>query len=208
MKFSLFKDLIIPKAGVNHFFETFLTWSGVGFTATLLADLLDRFSNISYASYYTNAINDAVGYQFWVLLSEIALLLFCVSLPILSLSTLMNGLETLGRRVRRVIYTFFLVAFDEGALMIGILLANFVYTGDRIQMLVSKSFLFSDVGIFSILSLCLLNSILWLLGESIYNRDDHSVSGVVQLLMKTPIKYTIQGYLIVTVVIIFIVNTR
>ena len=196
---------MLPKVGGRHFVETFFTWSGVRFTATLLADVLDRFSTIAYASYYTRAINDAVGYQFWVLLAQISVLLFCIGLPLIALSMQFASLVKPVRYFRRINYTFFLVAFDEGALMIGILLANLIYTGDRIDMLASKSFLFSDVGILSILLLIGLNALLWLMGEALYNREDQSVSGVVELLIGASVKYTVPVYILVTGGIIYTV---
>lgn len=205
MKLSLSLRLILPKVGGRHFVETFFTWSGVGFMATLLADGLDRFSTISYASYYTLAINDAVGYQFWVLLAQISVLLFCIGLPIIALSIRFKQLSTPVRHFRRINYTFFLVAFDEGALMIGILVANLIYTGARVDMLASKSFLFSGVGILSILLLIGLNALLWLMGEALYNREDQSVSGIVELLISVSIKYTVPIYILATGSIIYTV---
>lgn len=208
MTLSLSPRLMLPKVGGRHFVETFFTWSGVGFTATLLADALDRFSTISYASYYTRAINDAVGYQFWVLLSQIAVLLFCIGLPMIALSMRFQTLVAVVRHFRRINYTFFLVAFDEGALMLGILVANLIYTGDRIDMLASKSFLFSGVGVLSILLLMGLNALLWLMGEALYHKEDQSISGVVKLLISAPVKYTAPIYIVVTGGIIYTVVSQ
>lgn len=82
--------------------------------------------------------------------------------------------------------------------MMGILVANLIHTGDRIDMLASKSFLFSDVGGFSILLLIGLNALLWLMGEALYNRKDQSISGVVECLINVSVKYTIPLYVLVT----------
>ena len=72
-------------------------------------------------------------------------------------------------------------------------------------MLASKSFLFSDVGILSILLLIGLNALLWLMGEALYNREDQSVSGVVELLIGASVKYTVPVYILVTGGIIYTV---
>lgn len=205
MNLLSFSSRIIPKAGLRHFGETYLTWSSVGFIATLIADTLDRHAEASYAAYYTSAVNDAVGYQFWVLLSSIALLLLCVVIPLIFLVVYFDHFQIITDPLRRLAYTFFLVAFDEGALMIGILIANFIHLGDKAALLASKSYLFSDVGFFSILFLAFLNSLLWVLGEAVYNRDDRSISGIVEILISMPVKYTAPLYAAVSAGTIYMI---
>lgn len=184
----------IPKSGLNHYAETYLTWSGVGLVGAFIAASLDAQAELAYAAYYTSAVNDAVGYNFWILLAVIGLLLFGASLPLIYLSLHFPRLKRAADPLRRCSYTFFLVAFDEGGLMIGILLANWLHASDKMALLADKSFLFSDVGLLPIMSLAVVNSFLWLLGESIYNRDDGQFSGVVSVLMATPLKYLAPGY--------------
>ncbi len=196
---------IIPKSGPSHYTETYLTWTGVGLFGSFIAPSLDSQAELAYAAYYTNAVNDAVGYNFWILLAVIGLLLFCVSLPVIYLSLHLPKAQFIADQLRRLSYTFFLVAFDEGGLMIGILIANFLHTSDKMALLADKSFLFSDVGLFSILALAFVNSLLWLLGESIHNRDDKTYSGVVSLLMNAPIKYLAPGYLSVVGIVLYLV---
>lgn len=186
---------IIPKSGLNHYAETYLTWAGVGLVGSFVATTLDSQAELAYAAYYTNAVNDAVGYNFWILLAVIGLLLFGLSLPLIYLSLHVPQAKIVTDQFRRLGYTFFLVAFDEGGLMIGILIANWLHTSDKMALLADKSFLFSDVGLLPILALAFVNSFLWLLGEAIYNRDDKSYSGVVGLIMATPIKYLAPAYL-------------
>lgn len=186
---------IIPKSGPRHYAETYLTWAVVGLIGSFVATSLDGHAELAYAAYYTNAVNDAVGYNFWILLAVIGLLLFCLSLPVIYLSLHLPKAQFVANQLRRLCYTFFLVAFDEGGLMIGILIANFLHTSDKMALLADKSFLFSDVGLFSILVLALVNSFLWLLGESIYNREDKTYSGVVSFLMNMPFKYLAPSYL-------------
>jgi len=198
-------DLAAPNIGYQHLWETYLIWSGVGFVSSFIAGGLDRYSGVAYATYYTGAVNDAVGFKFWVLLAVIGLLLFCTSLPLLYLSRHVQAIGALADRLRRATHTFFLVAFGEGALMIGILMANFLHASDKTALLASKSFLFSDVGLFVILMLVVLNALLWLIGESIYNRNDKGYSGVVALLMQTPIKYALPVYTVCTGLVVQII---
>lgn len=201
-------DLIknaIPKSGLGHWAETYLTWSGVGLIGSFIANVLDKEANLSYAAYYTNAVNDAIGYNFWILLSVIGVLLFFITLPLIYLSAYFPKILVVANHSRRLTYTFFLVAFDEGCLMIGILAANFLHTSDRISLLATKSFLFSNVSFFSILLLALINSLLWLLGESIYNRDDNTCSGVVTQLLSVQFKYLIPLFLLVTGVGLYLI---
>lgn len=195
----------IPKSGLSHYAETYLTWAGVGLIGSFVATSLDGQAELAYAAYYTNAVNDAVGYNFWILLAVIGLLLFCFSLPVIYLSQHLPKACIIANQLRRLSYTFFLVAFDEGGLMIGILIANFLHTSDKMALLADKSFLFSDVGLFPILALAFVNSFLWLLGESIYNRDDKSFSGVVSLLIDAPIKYLAPLYLSFSVVALYLI---
>jgi hypothetical protein len=186
---------ILPKSGAQHWAETSLTWSGVGLLGALLANFLDNNASLSYAAYYTNAVNDAVGYNFWILLAVIGLLLFFLCLPLIYLCFWFPQLQWLTDQLRRFAYTFFLVAFDEGGLMIGILLANMLHTSNKLDMLASRSFLLSDIGLISILGLLLSNAVLWLLGESLYNPQDKSYSGVVNVIIQTPLKYLAPLYL-------------
>jgi hypothetical protein len=196
---------MIPKAGLSHYTETYLTWTGVGLIGSFIATSLDGQAELAYAAYYTNAVNDAVGYNFWILLAVIGLLLFCVSLPVIYLSLHVPQAQFVANQLRRLSYTFFLVAFDEGGLMIGILIANFLHTSDKMALLADKSFLFSDVGIFPILALLLVNSCLWLLGESIHNRDDKSYSGIVTMLIQAPLKYLAPLYLSLTGIVVYMI---
>ncbi|MDD2761027.1 MAG: hypothetical protein PHH11_12135, partial [Methylomonas sp.] len=198
----------ILKSGLSHYAETYLTWTGVGLIGSFVATTLDGQAELAYAAYYTNAVNDAVGYNFWILLAVIGLLLFCVSLPVIYLSQHLPQAKIVADQFRRLSYTFFLVAFDEGGLMIGILIANFLHTSDKMALLADKSFLFSDVGLLPILALAFVNSFLWLLGEAIYNRDDKSYSGVVALLMAAPIKYLAPGYLGIAGIMLYLIVSQ
>jgi hypothetical protein len=205
MNIKPYLEQMTPKAGLGHYTETYFTWIGVGLIGSFIATSLDGQADLAYAAYYTNAVNDAVGYNFWILLAVIGLLLFCISLPVIYLSLHVPQAQWLANQLRRLSYTFFLVAFDEGGLMIGILIANYLHTSDRMALLADKSFLFSDVGLFSILALTLVNSCLWLLGESIHNRDDKCYSGIVTLLMRAPMKYLAPLYLSLTGIVVYLI---
>lgn len=197
--------LIIPKAGIGHFTETYLTWFSVGFVSSFVAGALDKYAGVAYAAYYTGAVNEAVGFNFWVLLTVIGLLMFALCLPIQYLALKLDSVHGFIVTLRRFTYTFFLVAFDEGGLMIGILAANYFHASDRTAMLASKSFLFSGVGIFSIIVLALFNSLLWLLGEAIYNSEDKSFSGVVGLMMAIPVRIAAPVYAAGTGLLVYLV---
>lgn len=199
---------MIPQAGLSHFIDTYLTWFTVGFVSSFVAGALDKYAGVVYASYYTGAVNEAVGYRFWVLLSVIGILLFCLNLPIIYLGKLINKGDLFITRLRQFAYTFFVVGFDEGALMVGILTANLLNASDRSAMLANKSFLFSDVSVFAIIALAILNSVLWLLGESIYNRDSRSYSGVVAQIMSAPVRYAVPAYCLLTSIIVYCVMSQ
>jgi hypothetical protein len=197
--------LSIPKAGIGHFIETYLTWFSVGFVSSFVAGALDKHAGVAYAAYYTGAVNEAVGFNFWVLLTVIGLLLFSVCLPVQYLVLKLNRAHGFIAKLRQFTYTFFLVAFDEGGLMVGILTANYFHASDRTAMLATKSFLFSGVGLFSIIVLALFNSLLWSLGEAIYNREDKSFSGVVSLLMNIPVRIAAPTYAAATGLLVYLV---
>ncbi len=203
-----FGKRMIPKAGINHFIDTYLTWFTVGFISSFVAGALDHYAGAVYASYYTGAVNEAVGYRFWVLLSVIGILLFCLGLPVVYISNRFNKFTGLVTRYRQFTYTFFVVGFDEGALMIGILVANLLNASDRSTLLANKSFLFSDVNVFPIVVLAFLNALLWLLGESIFNRDDKSYSGVVDMILTIPSRYSIPAYFMLTGIIFYCVISQ
>ncbi len=200
-----FLNLIRPKSGFTDLFAVYLSWSGVGFISALIAGQLDHLSGVSYATYFTNAVNAAIGLRFWILISIIGLLLYCLSLPLVYLAQQTPQMIKTARRLRYFTYTFFLVAFDEGALMIGILLAHLFHISERADLLTSKSYLFTDASLPTILALIVANSFLWLLGESLYNRQDKSYSGLVSLAIKSPLKYSVPSYLIFTLVFILLV---
>jgi hypothetical protein len=193
---------ILPKSGPGDLMTVYLNWSGVGLISALLAERLDQVSGVDYAAHYTDAVNLAIGFDFWLLISSIGALLCCLVLPPIYLLQTAPQLSWLSERLRFLAFMFFLVAYDEGALMIGILLANLMHTSDRAALLTSKSFLFTDVNLLTVLLLVAINSLLWLVGESIYNRQDKTYSGIVSIAMKSPLKYTVPLYLGVTTLLV------
>ncbi len=198
---------ITPKSGFGDLLGVYLNWTGVGFITAIIAERLDHFSGISYAAYYTASLNSAIGVKFWALISIIGLLLFCFCLPLIFLTQYYPQIKTSCQRFRFFTYGFFLVAFDEGALILGILMANLIHVNKRADLLTTKSFLFTDASLLSISALIIGNSILWLLGESLYNRQHKSYSGVVDIIITSPIKYSIPVYLLfVTGFIMLVIN--
>ncbi len=200
-----FFKAITPESGFNDLLAVYLNWSGVGFVCAIIAGRLDHFSGISYASYYTTSLNSAIGAKFWGLISIIGLLLFCLSLPFVYLAERSTQFKTSCQRFRFFSYGFFLVAFDEGALIVGILMANLVHTNERAELLTDKSFLFTEASLLSITALMMANSLLWLLGESLYNRQHKNHSGVVKLIVNSPLKYSIPVYLLFTTAFVMLV---
>jgi hypothetical protein len=84
-------------------------------------------------------------------------------------------------------------------------MANLIHVNERANLLTAKSFLFTDASLSSILALTIGNSALWLLGESLYNRQHKSYSGVVNLIITSPLKYSIPVYLLFTTGFIMLV---
>lgn len=199
---------IQPKSGWRDLLTVYVNWSGVGFVSVWVADHLDRLSGTVYAAHYTDAVNAAIGVNFWLLISSIGLLLYCLALPMVYLLNHYQQYAAVSQRLRFFTYMFFLVAFDEGALMVGILLANMLDMSDRAELIVSKSFLFSQNNIAMLTLMIAANSLLWLLGESIYNRQDKSYSGIVAIAINSPLKFSAPAYLLLTATLVFFIVFR
>ncbi len=195
---------LTPTSGWSDLLTVYINWSGVGFVSVLVADKLDDLSGVAYAAHYTDAVNGAIGFNFWLLISSIGMLLYCMTLPLIYGLRLYPGYDGISQRIRFFAYMFFLVAFDEGALMIGILLGTIMGITERADLIISKSFLLSDNNFLTLLAMIIANSFLWLLGESIYNRQDKSYSGVVAVALSSPLKYSLPVYLLLTSALIFI----
>lgn len=198
-------EIISPKSGFSDLWGVYLNWSGVGFISVFIAEQLDNYSDVSYAAFFTNSVNAAIGFKFWLLITIIGLLLYCLCLPIVYIAQRTPQLLPISQRLRYFTYTFFLVAFDEGALMIGILFANLIHTSERAALITSKSFLFTEASFITIAALISANSVLWLLGESLYNSQDKSYSGLVRTAVKSPLKYSLPGYLLFTLLFVFLI---
>jgi len=205
MNKQTFFKAITPESGFRDLLGVYLNWTGVGFVCAIIAERLDSYSGVSYASYYTASLNSAIGVKFWALISIIGLLLFCLSLPLVYLAQRSPQLKTSCQRFRYFSYGFFLVAFDEGALILGILLANLLHTNERAELLTAKSFLFTEASVLSVVALIMAISLLWLLGESLYNRQHKNYSGLVNLIVSSPLKYSIPVYLLFTIAFVMLV---
>jgi hypothetical protein len=161
-------------------------------------------SGIAYAAHYTDAVNAAIGFNFWLLISSIGMLLYCLILPAVYWLRSFPDYEGVSQRLRFFTYMFFLVAFDEGALMVGILLGTMLGFSDRADLIISKSFLFSENSLAILFLMIVANSLLWWLGESIYNRQDKSYSGIVTVALNSPLKYSLPSYLLLTMVFVVV----
>ncbi len=196
---------LTPESGFSDLLSVYINWTGVGFITAIVAERLDHVSGITYAAYYTESLNSAIGVKFWALISIIGLLLLCLCIPFIYLSERQKKLQSSCDRFQFFSYGFFLVAFDEGALILGILIANLIYGNERAELLANQSFLFTEASILSVIALVTGNSILWLLGESLYNRQNKRYSGVIKMIISAPLKYSLPAYLIVTTVLVMLV---
>ncbi len=198
-------EIMSPKSGFSDLLGVYLNWAGVGFISVFIAERLDSYSGVSYAAFFTNSVNAAIGFKFWVLITIIGLLLYCLCLPVVYIAQRSQQLLPISQKLRYFTYTFFLVAFDEGALMIGILFANLIHKSEKAALVTSKTFLFTEASFFTIMALIIGNSILWLMGESLYNQIDKSYSGLVDAAVKSPLKYSLPGYLVLTLGFVLLV---
>ncbi|WP_305908861.1 MxaP protein [Methylomarinum sp. Ch1-1] len=195
---------LLPKSGWKDLLTVYINWSGVGFVSVLVADRLDSLSGVAYAAHYTDAVNAAIGFNFWLLISSIGVLLYCLVLPPVYWLQANPHYDWISQRLRFFTYMFFLVAFDEGALMVGILLGTMLGVSGRADLIISKSFLFSANSVGILTAMILANSLLWWLGESIYNRQDKSYSGVVTWALSSPLKYRLPSYLLLTTAFVLV----
>jgi hypothetical protein len=72
----------IPNVGLKHLLSNYLNWAGVGFISAILAGVLDQHADVPYAANYISAVNEAIGFKFWLLLVAIGTLLLCLCGPI------------------------------------------------------------------------------------------------------------------------------
>jgi hypothetical protein len=208
MNVKKYLDLIKPKTDLGDLAEQYLTWAGVSFICFFIADGFDHLAEASYAAYYTGAINEAVSTKFWVLLGVTGLLLFCMALPAVFLARRLPALVQVSHYLRRITQAFCLIAFKIGALIVGIWTAHWLHFSDKDHMLASKSLLIDDIGFFSILALGILNTLYWLIGEGIYNRDDRGYSGLVGLILDWPVKYSLPAYTVFTGTVMYLIASQ
>lgn len=208
MTIKKYFDLIKPKTELDDLTEQYLTWAGVSFFCFFIADAFDHLAEASYAAYYTGAINEAVGTKFWVLLGVAGLLLFCMALPTIYLSRYFPVFVRISYYLRRMTQAFCLVAFKIGALIVGIWTAHFLHISDKDHLLASKFLLSDEIGLFSILALAIANTLYWLIGEGIYNRDDQRYSGLVGLVLEWPVKYSLPAYTVLTGAVMFLIASQ
>jgi len=208
MTIKKYFNLIKPQTGLDDLTEQYLTWAGVSFTCFFIADAFDHLAEAAYAAYYTGAINEAVGTKFWVLLGVTGLLLFCIALPAVYLARYFPVFVRISHYLRRAAQAFCLIAFKVGALIAGIWSAHFLHFSDKDHMLASKLLLSDDIGLFSILAFVITNTLYWLIGEGIYNRDDQRYSGLAGLVLGWPVKYSLPAYTVLTGAVMFLIASQ
>lgn len=201
-------DKLLPETRLADLSDNYLTWSGAGFACFFVADALDHLEAASYAAYYTGAVNAAISPQFWLLLGVTSFLLLCLTLPVVYLSRQKPQLEDIGVRLRRTAQRFFRVAFAIGALLIGLMLANVLHANDRAELLASAPLWSGTLNPLAIAALFAVNSLFWLVGEALCNSSDTGYSGVVRLVLHSPLKYSLPVYAAVAGALLYFIVSR
>lgn len=201
-------DLIKPEAGYDPLRKKYLRLSGIAFVAVFIAEALDRLEPAPYAAYYVGAINEAVSPRFWDLLSVSGLMFLGISIPFIYVSKFISQFTIPANCLRYITHSFFLLAFDIGAIALGILIAQFIQFMDSPYLLAWESLLFSGANFFLLLELAVLNSLLWVAGESIYNRDSQHCSGLLAKLIDQPGLYGWSAYGVFAAGVVYLVVSQ
>ncbi len=203
---------LIPEVGRKNLVCKYITWSGTSFFGVFVGKQLD---NIAGGSYYVEAINEAISPKFWNLVGVMGLFFCCISIPIFflvnefpTITVKFPMVSSLDKLLRYVTHTFCLVAFDIGALAIGILTAQFLEIINGAYMVVWQALLFGFLGVYLLFVLFLLNTILWVLGESIYNQHTKRYSGMFGVILELPVKYSVSIYFLCTGIIIYLISIQ
>lgn len=190
MNIRKYIDCCRPEAGYDHLIQSYLKLSGISFLAVFIAEALDELESAPYAAYYVGAINEAVSPKFWDLLSVSGLMFLCISFVFIYLAKRISLLVIPARYLSLMTHILFLLAFDMGAIALGILFAQFIQAMDGAYLKAWESLLFSQADFLMLLALAVLNTLLWIAGESIYNRDHHRYSGILNWMIDSPNRYT------------------
>lgn len=199
-----FLNLIKPAQGFSPLRDKYLMLSGVGIASVLIAEGIDSLETAPYAAYYVGAVNSAISPRFWDLMSVISLLLLCLTLPLTYVSRFISKLESTALYVRKLTQALFYLTSDLGAVALGILLALLFVPQESAYLQAWQSLLFSRSSGVSLLLLVFLNSMLWLMGASVYNSNNANYSGIFEKLFAQPAKIILPSYLSLAGAVIYL----
>lgn len=199
-----FLNLIKPAQGFAPLRDKYLMLSGVGIASVLIAEGIDSLETAPYAAYYVGAVNSAISPRFWDLMSVISLLLLCLTLPLTYVSRFISKLESSALYVRKLTQALFYLTSDLGAVALGILLTLLFLPQESAYLQAWQSLLFSRSSIVSLLLLVFLNSMLWLMGASVYNSNNANYSGIFEKLFAQPAKIILPSYLSLAGAVIYL----
>ena len=199
-----FLNLIKPAQGFAPLRDKYLMLSGVGIASVLIAESIDSLETAPYAAYYVGAVNSAISPRFWDLMSVISLLLLCLTLPLTYVSRFISKLESSALYVCKLTQALFYLTSDLGAVALGILLALLFLPQESAYLQAWQSLLFSRSSGVSLLLLVFLNSMLWLMGASVYNGNNANYSGIFEKLFAQPAKIILPSYLSLAGAVIYL----
>jgi hypothetical protein len=195
MNTNEFLNVIKPAQGFLPLRDKYLMLSGVGIASVLIAEIIDSLETAPYAAYYVGAVNSAISPRFWDLMSVISLLLLCLTLPLTYAARFLSKIESTALYVRKFTQALFYLTSDLGAVALGILLVLLFIPQESEYLQAWQSLLFSRSSVFSLLLFAFLNSILWLIGASLYNTSNSNYSGIIATLFAQPATIVLPSYL-------------
>ena len=204
MNANNFLELLKPAQGFMPLRDKYLMLSGVGIASVLIAEIIDSLETAPYAAYYVDAVNSAISPRFWDLMSVISLLLLCLTLPLTYASRFISKIESTALYVRKLTQALFYLTSDLGAVALGILLVLLFIPQESEYLQAWQSLLFSRSSVFSLLLFAFLNSILWLIGASLYNTSNSNYSGIIATLFAQPATIVLPSYLSLAGAVIYL----
>jgi hypothetical protein len=197
-----------PSSGFMPLVNKYLLLSGIGAASVLISEAFDDMEAAPYAAYYVGAVNTSFSPGFWDLLSVISLLLLCISLPLTYLGQFFSKLIYPAQQLRLFNQKLFFLTTDVGALALGILFIMLFQTEEHVYLQAWKELLLNGAGFFLLLWLLFLNSVLWLLGASIYENSDYGCSGVIAALFNVPVKIMLPTYIVIACAVIYLMASQ
>jgi hypothetical protein len=197
-----------PRSGFMPLVNKYLLLSSIGAASVLISEGIDNMEAAPYAAYYVGAVNESINPRFWDLLSVISLLLLCISLPLTYLAQFFTALIYPAQQIRRFNQKLLFLTADVGALALGILFIMLFQTEESVYLQDWKSLLLNGAGFFLVVWLAVLNSVLWLLGASIYDSSDHAYSGLIAALFSVPIKVMLPIYVTIASAVLYLMASQ